>query len=72
MRQLAAINSDNPNQWRGSPDVIRSLPDAAAIIGVSLSTLRRLIEAHSELKVIRLSARRVGIRQSALEAYLSR
>jgi hypothetical protein len=53
------------------PDVVRSLRHTAAILGVSLAHLRRLIVAN-EIKTTRLGPRRVGIRDSHREAFLNR
>ena len=49
--------------------VIR-LDEAAAIAGFSEATLRRRIDSGTGPRVIRLSARRVGIRLSDLKAWL--
>jgi hypothetical protein len=50
-------------------DPIRSLRDVADRWGVSLDTVRRIVAAH-ELKVIRISPRRIGVRASEEERYL--
>jgi excisionase family DNA binding protein len=50
-------------------DKVISLHDAATRTGVSQSTLRRLA-ARKELKIIRLSLRRVGIRESELARWM--
>jgi hypothetical protein len=50
-------------------DKIVSLPEAAHLAGVSPDTLRRC-HKRQELKIIKLSPRRVGIRLSDLRAFL--
>jgi hypothetical protein len=50
-------------------DHVRSLMQTAALLGVSMSTLKRRIDDGS-LKTVKLSARRVGVRDSAREAFL--
>jgi excisionase family DNA binding protein len=54
---------------RSSDDPIRSLRNLADRWGVSLDTVRRLVAA-GELRVIRLSPRRIGVRASEEERYL--
>ena len=54
---------------RSSGESIRSLRDLADSWGVSLDTVRRRVAA-GELKVIRLSPRRIGVRASEEERYL--
>ena len=50
-------------------DPIRSLRDVARRWGVSMDTVRRRVAA-GELKVVRLSPRRIGVRASEEERYL--
>jgi hypothetical protein len=50
-------------------DRIVPLPEASAITGVSVDTLKRL-HKRKELEIIRLSPRRIGIRLSALWAFI--
>jgi hypothetical protein len=50
-------------------DPIRSLRDLARSWGVSLDTVRRRVAA-GELRVVRLSPRRIGVRASEEERYL--
>jgi hypothetical protein len=50
-------------------DRVVSLPEASAISGLSVDTLRRCHE-RKELRIIKLSPRRVGIRLSALWAFI--
>jgi excisionase family DNA binding protein len=52
-----------------SYDPIRSPKELAARWGVSIDTVRRVVAA-GELKVVRLSPRRIGIRASEEERYL--
>ena len=52
-----------------SNDSIRSLRDLAFRWGVSMDTIRRLV-ATGELRVIRLSPGRIGVRASEEERYL--
>jgi hypothetical protein len=54
------------------PDYVRSLADTAEIANISLATLRRLIALEKGPRVTRLSARRVGVRDSDREAWLNR
>jgi predicted DNA-binding transcriptional regulator AlpA len=42
-------------------DVVEPLPEACRRLGVSYSTLRRLIAAGQGPQVVRLSARRLGV-----------
>ena len=51
-------------------DEIIDLRESARIANISLSTLRRRIDAGDDPAVTRMSARRVGIRWSALRAWL--
>jgi hypothetical protein len=66
----------SPNKHFGAlgkaPDYVHSLADTAAILGLSLATLRRMIAMQQGPKVTRLSARRLGIRDSDREAFLNR
>jgi hypothetical protein len=57
---------------RKAPDYVRSLAETAAILGLSLATLRRMIAMQQGPKVTRLSARRLGIRDSDREVFLNR
>jgi predicted DNA-binding transcriptional regulator AlpA len=50
-------------------DKVVSLPEAAHLAGVSPDTLRRC-HKRQELKVIKLSPRRVGVRLSDLKAFI--
>jgi hypothetical protein len=54
----------------GGPDGVRSLRETAALLNVSIATLRRMIAAGIGPKVIRLSPRRVGVLDSARQAFL--
>ena len=51
-------------------DPISSLRDLARRWGVSMDTVRRRVAA-GELKVVRLSPRRIGVRASEEERYLT-
>jgi excisionase family DNA binding protein len=53
----------------GGPDRVRSLRETAELLGVSVATLRRMIAART-IKIVRLSPRRIGIRDSDREAFL--
>jgi hypothetical protein len=50
-------------------DPVVKITDAATAIGVSLCTLKRIAE-RNEIKIIRLSPRRLGIRASELNRFL--
>ena len=50
-------------------DKVVSLPEAAHIAGVSPDTLRRC-HKRQELKIIKVSPRRVGVRLSDLRAFI--
>jgi len=50
-------------------DKVVSLPEAGHLAGVSPDTLRRL-HKRGELKIIKLSPRRVGVRLSDLKAFI--
>jgi excisionase family DNA binding protein len=53
----------------GHPDCVRSIRETAALLNVSVATLRRMIAART-IRVVKLSPRRIGIRDSAREAFL--
>jgi predicted DNA-binding transcriptional regulator AlpA len=53
-------------------DEIIDLRESARIANISLSTLRRRIDAGDGPAVTRMSARRVGIRWGALRAWLQK
>lgn len=65
------LNTEASLTRTGEVDRIRSLRDTATILGVSLDTLRRMIGAGKGPRVTRLSARRIGIRDSHREAWLA-
>ena len=50
-------------------DKVVSLPEAAHLAGVSPDTLRRC-HKRQELKIIKLSPRRIGVRLSDLKAFI--
>lgn len=50
-------------------DRIVNIPEAARLLGVSAATVRRCC-ARRELRLIRLSPRRVGLRLSDLAAFI--
>ena len=50
-------------------DKVVSLPEAAHLAGVSPDTLRRC-HKRQELKIVKLSPRRVGVRLSDLKAFI--
>ena len=50
-------------------DRVVSLPEASVITCVSVDTLKRC-GARSELKILKLSPRRIGIRLSELQAFV--
>ncbi len=56
----ATLHDDRP---------LKSLPGAAAFLGLGLRTLKTLISA-GVIPVCRISARRVAIRPSDLDAYV--
>jgi predicted DNA-binding transcriptional regulator AlpA len=51
-------------------DRVRSLQETAELLGIGIATLRRMIAAGTGPTVTRLSARRLGIRDSHREAFL--
>ena len=53
------------------PDRVVSLKETAEICDLSVATLRRVIAAGRGPKLTRLSARRVGVRQSHRETWLA-
>jgi hypothetical protein len=76
----ASFPAENPSGANRPPNVrardgpifadrIVSLPEASAITGLSVDTLRRCHE-RQELEIIKLSPRRVGIRLSSLWAFV--
>jgi predicted site-specific integrase-resolvase len=60
---------NNSHERRDGPDRVRSLVETAAILNISVATLRRRV-AEGAIKVVRLSPRRIGVRDSAREAFL--
>jgi predicted DNA-binding transcriptional regulator AlpA len=50
-------------------DRVRTLKETAQLVGVSMATLRRRI-ADGAIKIVRLSPRRIGIRDSDRQAFL--
>jgi predicted DNA-binding transcriptional regulator AlpA len=54
----------------GGGDPVHSLKEFAALAGISVSTLRRLIDAGDGPVVTKLSPRRLGIRVSHGDAWL--
>jgi hypothetical protein len=59
----------NSNPKIASVDPVLSIPDAAASGSISLWTLKRAAK-RGELKLLQLSPRRIGIRQSELQRWL--
>lgn len=53
-----------------SDDRVRSLPEVAALMGISVKTLRRMIDRGEGPTVTRPSPGRIGIRDSHRLAYL--
>jgi predicted DNA-binding transcriptional regulator AlpA len=51
-------------------DRVHSLSEFAAIVGISLPTLRRLIASGTGPQITQLSARRVGVRDSHGQEWL--
>jgi predicted DNA-binding transcriptional regulator AlpA len=62
--------SNVSNTTTASGDRVRSLRETAALLGVSIATLRRMIAAGDGPVVTQLSARRQGIRDSHREMWL--
>lgn len=54
-----------------APDYVRSISAQAKKAGVGHNTLRRMIARGEGPRVIKLSARRLGIRDSAMETWLA-
>ena len=50
-------------------DRVISIPEAASLAGISADTLRRC-HKREEIKLIKLSPRRVGVRLSDLRAFI--
>ena len=61
----------NPENWK-PPDFVISEDDAAKTLCLSKSTLRRMVANGEGPKRLKLSARRVGYRNSDLIDFLSR
>ena len=59
----------NSTSFEPGADKVISIDQAAALVGVSASTLKRRARA-GELKVLKLSPRRVGIRLRDLTSWL--
>jgi predicted DNA-binding transcriptional regulator AlpA len=58
------------NNASPSPDRIVSLAEAAQIAGIGFRTLMR-VRDRGELRVVRLTERRVGVRMSDLQAWIA-
>jgi predicted DNA-binding transcriptional regulator AlpA len=54
----------------GGGDRVRSLQETAALLGISIATLRRMIASGTGPTVTRLSPRRLGVRDSHRIAFL--
>src|SRR4029450_12850473 len=67
--QMSSTPVDQLPPYPPFADKIVSLPEAAHLAGVSPDTLRRC-QKRQELKVIRISPRRVGVRLSDLKAFI--
>jgi predicted DNA-binding transcriptional regulator AlpA len=52
-------------------DCVRTIKETAAILGIGEHTLRVMIREGRAPQVTRLSARRIGIRDSARESWLA-
>ena len=63
------INLVSASNYPIATDRVVSLPEASVITGVSVDTLKRC-GARSELKILKLSPRRIGIRLSDLQAFV--
>lgn len=53
------------------PDYVRTIAETARILGIGEPSLRVLIRDGLGPKIVRLSARRIGVRDSAREEWLS-
>jgi hypothetical protein len=51
-------------------DRVRSLAETAALLGISIATLRRMISAGTGPIITRMSPRRLGVRDCHRAAYL--
>jgi hypothetical protein len=58
-----------PGGGDGGPDRVRSLRETAELLNISVATLRRRI-ADGAIKIVRLSPRRIGVRDSDREKFL--
>lgn len=63
------MRENQPPPYPPFTDKIVSLPEAAHLAGVSPDTLRRC-HKRQELKLIKISPRRVGVRLSDLKAFI--
>ena len=63
------MSSDVDTQHEAFHDRVVSIGEAALLAGVNPDTLRRL-NRRNELKIIKLSPRRVEVRLSVLRAFL--
>lgn len=68
MKEHAFPKSASPDK-RPSSDHVISVPEAAAIAGLSTDTLKRRAKA-GDLKILKLSTRRLGVRLSELNRWL--
>ena len=63
------MRENQPPPYPAFVDKIVSLPEAAHLAGVSPDTLRRC-HKRQELKLVKISPRRVGVRLSDLKAFI--
>ena len=66
---MPTITENQVSSYPPFTDKIVSLPEAAHLAGVSPDTLRRC-HKRQELKLIKISPRRVGVRLSDLKAFI--
>jgi hypothetical protein len=68
--QSTALSREERGFAGGGGDRVRSLAETAALLGISIATLRRMISAGTGPIITRMSPRRLGIRDSHRAAYL--
>ena len=68
--QSTGLSRDERGFGAGGGDRVRSIKETADLLGIGIATLRRMIAAGKGPTVTRLSARRLGIRDSHRTAFL--
>jgi excisionase family DNA binding protein len=65
-----ARHNDRPADDLPGIDPLLSLASCGAALGISTTTVQRLV-AQQKLRVIRITSRRIGVRRSELQRYIA-